>query len=383
MKALYWRSNYVSTPQLVLVAGLAVAGLWAVESNTITKQDALYSVKIRAARLAKQAFQTIYLQRIRLKIPLDTELDPAGSGMIGLQHSPIVSNNGHLTSKQTSANPNFAAAFVQMLSTAGVEKGDVVGVNATGSFPAMNVCVYAALEAMGVQPIVITSAASSEYGATHPELTWLDMEKLMYDRDLISFRSSAFTMGGLLDTAQGHSEEGKGLLRAAIERNERPLMTPKDYEEAVTMRLALYDEVANGRPIRAFINVGGGTASVGTYDDKEEFRPGLNTELPRGLKRRSTMRTFLEQGVPVVHVSHIRSLARRYGLPDFGVLEELPSQVPEPGEGGVFTRTVVNRMAIVFVLLLLAAAMFVSTRFNWIASLSRKKSDPRGPEQMV
>ena len=80
MKSLYWRSNYVSTPQLVVVAALAAVGLLGIESNTITEQDPLYAPKLRAARLARQAFQTIYLRRIRLQIPLDTEADPAGSG---------------------------------------------------------------------------------------------------------------------------------------------------------------------------------------------------------------------------------------------------------------------------------------------------------------
>ena len=386
MKALYWRSNYVSTPQLVVVAALAVMGLLGIESNTITEQDPLYQPKIRAARLAKQSFQTIYLRRIRLQIPLDTEADPAGSGLIGPQHSPIVSNSGHLTAKRTSANPNFAAVFVEMLTEAGVAEGDVVAVNATGSFPAMNVCVYAALEALGLQAIVISSAAASEYGASHPDLTWLDMEKLLYDRDLISFRSEAFTMGGIMDSAQGHTEEGREMLRAAIARNERPLMTPNDFEDAVSMRLAVYDDVAAGRPIRAFINIGGGTASVGTYDDKEEFRPGLNTRIPQGLTRNSVMRSFLEREVPVIHVSQVRSLARRYGLPDYGLLddeEELPTAVPQPGEGGVFTDTVVNRLAILLVLVALLGAMFAATRFDIVASFSSGKGESKGPEQMV
>ena len=85
---------------------------------------------------------------------------------------------GHLGSKQTSINPNFAAVVVGMLKDAGVQEGDCVAVGCTGSFPAMNVAVYSALETLRARPIVICSAGSSQYGANTPDLLWIDMERL-------------------------------------------------------------------------------------------------------------------------------------------------------------------------------------------------------------
>lgn len=377
MKSLYWRTNTVSTPQLAVVACLAIGGLLAVEENPVEERGDLFEQKLEASRLAQQGFRAVYLQRIALSIPLDTEFDPAGSGLIGPPHTIIVSNEGHLVSKQTSANPNFAAAFVEMLHEAGVTRGDLVAVNVTGSFPAMNICVFAALETLHARPIIISSVAASEYGATHPQLTWLDMESAMFDQDLVSFRSDAVTMGGVLDIARNHSEEGKEAIRAAIERSGRTLLYPGSYEEAVQMRLDLYDEVRGDRPIAAFINVGGGTASVGTAHDKAEFRPGLNTREPRGLQRQSVMRSFLLREVPVIHVSHIRSLARAYGLPD------APTETPAPGEGTVFQRAVVQTWALLLVLVLILLAMFAATRFNVSAVFARSTDDKKGPEQMV
>lgn len=377
MKSLYWRSNSVSTPQLVAVAALSVIGAVAIEYNPPEVRDALYEQKHQAARLAKQAFQSIYLERIRLEIPVDPALDPAGSGLIGAPHTEITSNEGHLESKQTTANPNFAAAFVDMLDEAGVKDGDVVAVNCTGSFPAMNITIYAALETLGAEPIVISSVSASEYGATYPELTWLDMESLLFEQDFVSFKSIAASMGGTLDVARSHTEEGRELLRAAIERNRIPLLYPNDFTQAVQMRVDLYDEYAGGRPITAFINLGGGTASVGTVDDKSDFKPGLNTRLPKGLDRPSVMRTFLERGIPVIHVSKIRSLARRYGLPD------APVEMPEPGEGGVFQETGSSRPAIAGLLALIFAAMFGATRYDMSSLFSRGKREGSGPEQMV
>ncbi len=377
MKALYWRSNYVSTPQIVVVAMLAAGGVYGVESNPVEERDELFETKLRATRLAKQAFRAIYLKRISLRIPLDTEADPAGSGLIGPVRTPIVSNEGHITAKRTTANPNFAAVFVEMLSEVGIKKGHVVALNLTGSFPAMNINMYAALETIGADPIVISSVAASEYGATHPDLTWLDMEHVLFEQDLISFRSDAVTMGGVLDVARDHSDEGRALIQAAIDRNDRPALTPSSYEEAVQMRLSFFDDLRGRRPIRLFANIGGGTASVGTFTDKSDFRPGLNTKLPRGLERISVMRSFLERGVPVIHVSKIRSLARRFGLP------EDPVVVPEPGEGGVFRTSIVRSWTVLGVLFMILAAMYAATRFDIASAFGRRKQDDKSAEQMV
>jgi len=378
MKSLYWRSNTVSTPQLVFVALLSLGGLAAVESNPVQERDPLYDRKLAAAQLAEEAFRAVYLERIRLRIPLEPELDPAGSGLIGPPHTPIVSNEGHLLSKQTTANPNFAAVFLEMLVEAGVGEGDVVAASLTGSFPAMNICVYAALETLGAEAVVVSSVASSEYGATHPELTWPDMERLLFDQDLVSFRSVALSMGGVADVARNHSDEGRELIQAAIDRNRRPLLSPNDYSQAVRMRVDLYDEVAGDREIAAFINVGGGTASVGTARDKSDFRSGLNTRLPRGLERESVMRTFLERDVPVVHVSRIRTLARRYGLAD------APVETPEAGEGAAFEHTVIHTWTVLVVLALILLAMWAATRFDLASYFGKPgKSETSSPEQMV
>lgn len=377
MKAMYWRRNSISTPQLIVVAVIAAAGLYTLEGNPGEERDSLFEVKMRAARLSDEMFRAVNLERIRLQIPLDTELDPGGSGLVGPPRSPIVSNEGHLSSKQTSVNPNFAAVFIEMMEEAGVSEGDVVAVNCTGSFPAMNINLYAAIEVLGADPVVVSSVAASEYGATNESLTWLDMERVLFERDLVSFRSAAATMGGVLDIARNHGPEGQEAIREAIERNDRALLYPQGYEEAVDMRLALFEQERRGRPIALFVNVGGGTASVGTADDKHDFRPGLNTSAPRGLDRASVMRHYLEAGVPVIHVTQIRSLARRYGL------EDTPVEMPGPGEGGVFRAQVVNRGLLVGALVTLLILLFAATRFDFATTFASKKASSEGAEPMV
>lgn len=368
MKTLYWRSNTVSTPQLAIVALLSLVGLWWLESNPVEEQTQLYEPKLEATRLANEAFRAIYVERIRLAIPLDPEIDPAGSGLIGSPQSPIVSNKGHLPSKQTSANPNFAAVLVEMLDKAGVDRGEVVAANLTGSFPAINTALYAAFEVLDIDCIVVSSVGASDYGATHPKLTWLDMERVLYEQDLLSFRSVIATMGGAMDVAKKHSPEGREAIEKAIRRNGRPMRKPEDYKQAVSLRMALFDEMSEDRPVAAFVNVGGGTASVGTAEDKHDFRPGFNEELPQDLENPSVMRAFLERDVPVLHLSHIRTLARRYGLPD------TPETMPAPGEGGVFRRASIPPLAILSVVLGIIAALFAATRYD-VATMFARRSD--------
>ena len=161
MKSLYWRSSSVSSTQLAAVAAVAAIGLFVIEANPDRDRDSQYETKLRAARLAEEMYRAVNLERIALQIPLETELDPAGSGLIGAPHSVIVSNEGHLRSKQTTANPNFAAMFIDMMDEAGVGEGDLVAVNCTGSFPAMNINLYAALEVVGAEAIVISSVGTS------------------------------------------------------------------------------------------------------------------------------------------------------------------------------------------------------------------------------
>ncbi|MEM6962609.1 MAG: poly-gamma-glutamate system protein, partial [Myxococcota bacterium] len=303
--------------------------------------------------------------------------DPSGSGLIGPAHTPIVSNEGHLTAKQTSANPNFSAAFVDMLIKAGVRRGDLVAANMTGSFPAMNIAMCAAFEVLGITPVIVSSVAASEYGATHPELTWLDMERSLFERELFSFRSRAVTLGGVLDMARDHSEEGVDLLRAAIDRSGIAPMYPASFEEAVRMRLDLFDQVRGDRDYAAYINIGGGTASVGTASDKRHFSAGVNTRVPIELERSSVMRHYLERNIPVIHISHIAEIARYYGLP------ETPVETPSPGSGGVFTQTVLPAWTIVTVLGLIFLSMYLATRFDLRTTFGRSEERSGPPEPMI
>ena len=199
MKRMYWRPQRVSQTVLVLISIASVGGFVAVESFKKRTKQPFFTEKLAAAKIANNAFKALLEERIKRKLPIDKEIDPAQTGLIGDQITPVTTNLGELGAKQTAINPNFAALVVEYLRRAGVSNGDVVAVGWSGSFPAINVNVMAAIEAMKLKPIIVSSVASSQWGANLPEFMWLDMEKTLVERGIVSARSVAASIGGIED----------------------------------------------------------------------------------------------------------------------------------------------------------------------------------------
>ena len=315
MKGMYWSRSKIPVRVLAGLAIAGVVGLLTLERFPVETGQPNQSKKLAAAELASEAFAAIKDARIAAGYPIDVGVDPARSGMVGAEITAVTSISGHLGSKQASVNPNFAAVVVDALTEAGVQSGDVVAVGYTGSFPAMNVAVCTALEVMEVKPVVIASAASSQYGANFKNFLWLDMEHCLYDRGLISFRSIAASRGGYEDRAVGMSPRSQQLLDTAIDRNGLPHLVANDFHDSVDQRMKMYRKAADGQPIRAYINVGGGTVSVGRSLGKKLFQPGINRRLPIGSEEiDGVMPQFIRTDVPVLHMVQVHQLARRYGL---------------------------------------------------------------------
>ena len=381
MKGIYWRPQRTSAAALVVVAIVSTMGVLALERLPGSEQQPLYEEKMRAARLTLRAFEAIGLERLRLGIPIDPVYDPVGSGLIGPEASPIASNYGHLPAKQTAINPNFSAIAVELFHQAGLEKGDVVAIGVSGSFPAVNVAVYAAAEVLELEPVVIASAAASEFGASHPDLTWLDMERILAERDLIHFRAVGSSLGGIDDRGAGHTKRGRELLREAIRRNGRPFIDPPSLDAAVDERMRVIDAATGGKRVRAYVNVGGGAASMGESENREQFAPGVNERLPVGLTSRSVAREYLRAGVPVINFTHIEQLARRFGLPTE------PLQMRQPGEGFVFVAPTYSRLGALIMMAVIVALLFATTRldagFRLGGGGGGKSDGGSAPEQMI
>jgi poly-gamma-glutamate system protein len=332
----FWQPRRLGRPGLLVVAALSALAVFVVETQRIEVRPPDHALKLRAARRAEEALTVVRRARLaRTKRPIDVETDPTGSGLVGLLMSEVTSNSGRLAAKQLSLDPNFAAIVVALLGRAGVERGDVVAVGFTGSFPALNVSVMAALEVVGAHPLTISSNAASQWGANDPDFLWVDWERTLVDERVFGFRSAAMTIGGIEDRGLGMSAEGIATIARAIDAARVPRLPIESYADSVERRMALYRELAGSRPIKAYVNVGGGTSSVGTRVGKHTFKPGLNTRPPLvGAGIDSVMSRFADDGVPVLHLVNLERLARRYGL------ERASKGPPVVGQGKVFAREV-------------------------------------------
>lgn len=328
-----WRSDSRKTVILMGLALLALALQAGLEASRAPRRQRDYEAKMTAAAKAHEAFTALRRHQRMEGAVVDLVNDPAGTGLIGPEFSPITNSRGDLDAKLTSLNPNWAAVFVDQLRQAGLKPGDPVAVGVSGSFPGLNIALYAALEALELAPTVVTSVGASMWGANDPAFTWLDMERYLVDERILHVRSDAATLGGGDDMGRGLSPEGRRLLHDAIERNDVPLLDSDHIDDAIVRRMTFYEAAARGRAYRCFVNIGGGVANLGSSRSRILVPPGLNMTLEaENWPRKGVIALMADRGVPVIHYLEIAQLAREHGLP------VVPDYLPEAGEGEIFVR---------------------------------------------
>ncbi|MBM4290323.1 MAG: poly-gamma-glutamate system protein [Deltaproteobacteria bacterium] len=354
MKKIYWRPSGVSRSMMLMMSALAIVGMIAVESFKTKNRQRMYDEKLKAAQLMSQSMSALAERRAAVAGHIDLEDDPTRSGMIGALMSDITSTSGHLQAKQTTVNPNWAAVMVDLYRRAKLKAGDTIAVGLSGSFPALNLATYAAAEAMELKVVSITGVSSSMWGANLPEFTWLDMERHLLDRKILRTRSVAATLGGVGDNARGVSPKGRALLKAAVERSGLPLITSKSEDEGLEERMEIYRRSANGAEIKAYVNVGGNTLSVGSLVGKRLYSEGLNLHPSAGaLSVDCVMTRFAKEDIPVIHMIRVDQLAERYGLP------LAPRVMPKAGEGTIFLKAEYNISLVVGVIAALLGLLYV------------------------
>lgn len=328
-----WRLDSRRKWILVALAVLALGLQTVLEFTRSPVRQRDYELKLAAAQQAAAAFATLREARLPEGAVLDTPNDPAGTGLVGPEFSPITNARGDNAAKLTTLNPNWAAAVVAYCREANVKPGDPVAVAMSGSFPGLNIAVLAALETLHAHPVVISSVGASMWGANSPDWTWLDMERTLYDAGVMHTRSIMATYGGGSDIGRGLSPEGRRLIRQAAKRNGVAMADPRNLEAAIDERMAAYEKAAAGRKYKLYINVGGGVASLGSSYNSVLVPNGLTKDLGLyNFPRKGTMILFAEKGVPIVQMLSIKDLARQNGLP------VAPEWLPEPGEGEIFVR---------------------------------------------
>lgn len=296
---------------LALVAVFGVCISYVSSGPWLPDQDAK-----RASRLMYDCLRELGGMRLETGEPIDPELDPSGSGLIGVDYSDITSSLGDLRAKQTSLNPSFAGLMVKWLKEAGVKPQDRIAVTFSGSFPALNLAVLAASEVMDLRPLIISSVGASMYGANIYGYTWLDMEKRLNTVGLLHNRSRYASLGGIMDTHGGVFETGIQEGEAAIARSGVEYLregTPKTVERDALRRMELY--FSEGKPT-AFINVGGNITAIGWINETHLLGNGLLQRFPScDRPQRGLLFRMHEESVPVIHLLNIERLAAANHLP--------------------------------------------------------------------
>jgi hypothetical protein len=219
-------------------------------------------------------------------VPIEPAADPNRTGLIGEETSEITTSAGRLEAKRTTTNPAFAGLVVSLLHEAGVRRGDAVAVGA------------------------------SEWGGNIPGFSWLDMEDCLRRAGLVGVVPIARAVGGEEDVGRDMAPEGRAMLAARIRAEPVPFLEEPDLERNVACRLALYRAAAGDRPIKAFVNIGGSWANLGTDPEILKVEPGLagRVTIPPP-PRRGVLQAMAAAGVPVIHLLNVRGLCERYGLP--------------------------------------------------------------------
>jgi poly-gamma-glutamate system protein len=286
---------------------------------------------LSAARWWIDASRIIYQAKIDSGIAI-SEPDSAHSGLIGIEYSPITTTLGSLRSKQISANPDFAALIVRWLWSEGIDEGDTVAVALSGSFPALNLAVQAAVEVLDLHAVITLSLGASSWGANQPEMTWLDMVAVLKKAGKITHDIDMVTLGGSGDHGGGIPEEGVEILRQKIEDSGIDFPDPQFLEQAVGIRLVRYGNLSK---YKCFINVGGGHAILGNGPGGRELPTGMLTRFPKDGPFESgevdgVIFYFLRHRVPVIHMLEIHRIAKEWGI------STVPKRFPSPGHSDVY-----------------------------------------------
>ncbi len=319
------------------VAGAAGLLFLATMDFRAGRRTSLRREMTEAARLMARAEAAVRDCRSAKGLGTDAAADPNATGLVGLETSPITTSLGNPEAKRTTTNPDFAALVVSLFDEAGVRRGDAVAVGASSSFPALVIATLSAARAMGVEPLVISSLGASEWGANDPAFNWLDMEACLRRSGLLDVRALALAVGGDEDVGRNMEPAGRALLLDRIRASGVPFVEQAGLEANVRERLRLYTAAAGGRPLKAFVNVGGSWANIGTNAEVLRLSPGLVRDafVPPPAER-GVLQEMAARKVPVIHLLNVRGLCRRYGLPWD------PRPLPAPGAAVLYRRAAVR-----------------------------------------
>lgn len=214
---------------------------------------------LEAKNLMIKLSKVIYLEKVNRGINMNRKLDILESGLIGEEFTGITTTLGDLDSKRLSTNPEFAAYFVKKLKNNRVEKGDIVYVNMSSSFPGLNLSLISALDTLNLRGVIINSIGSSMYGANNEEFTFLEMIDFLKSKKMIKNSIDCYTLGGDGDEGLNFDEMIKKQLIERLKGIDINKLDFKNLNENIEKRISYYEKYPNPK---YFINIGGNLVSA-------------------------------------------------------------------------------------------------------------------------
>jgi poly-gamma-glutamate system protein len=340
---------------------LAVALFYVEDYYKAPEKTAFYVEKLEASRLAAKAMAILREEAIQRHISTDSINDPNETYLVGTKYSIITAHRVPLTDVLVSLNPNFAAAVVEMLTELKFRRDDLVAVNTTGTFPGLNIAVLSACEVLGIEPIIITAVSSASYGANNPAFTWLDMETHLREREIFSFTTYAASIGGEKDNGEGISPEGRTILLSVIERNNARPISSASLAENIAIRDTMYHKLAenHGKPLKAYIDIGGTITGYGQTVPDTLVKPGINRYSEQQFfSNYGLIQRMVEKQIPILFLGDIKQLALSRGLS----ITTIPQ--PQPGQDELFFKERYSVKLAVFFLLCIAVMLFLYIRIE-------------------
>lgn len=384
MKKMYWTASHFRPAMMTLMAVVSLGCLTLVESNKVLVPQGHYDLKLKAAELSEKAMKAVKKERLRRGISIDKKFDPGMSGLIGKKQTSITSDRGVLNSKQISVDPNLAALIVQWLYDLNLKKGDVVAVGMTGSFPGLDISTLAALQVMELKPILITSGTASNWGANIPQYNILDMLSVLNKADILKTAPIASSIGASKDLGKNLDQSGLNSILNTIKKYNIPVIKEPMVSDSINKRLQLYSEAAGEDEIKAYINIGGGVASIGKHYTKpnlskeqkdkiisSHLKTGPNFDMPVSLANTNSVAIrYLKLGIPVINVKNVTKIAMDYNLKPWKASMSI-------GVGTLFFHEKYNIWLALLGLLVIVATCYAEMRMQW----QQKKAE--ADEQLI
>ena len=262
----------------------------------------------------------------------DSIYDVFNSGLIGLEKSSMTTKVGYLKSKKAVTNPNFAPIILEYLSEIdssflNPNTPDTIAVSLTGSFPGANIALFSVCKSLNIHPVIISSVGSSSFGANQLNMTWLDIEDYLFKNKVFNYRSSAFSLGGDGDIMMEINQNVKDSLKSKILNNNYTFIYDSVLNNSVNKRIDLYKQ--KSKNYKAYINIGGSSASLGDTLTSTMYLPGLIYGKDKDIEdaydeeygyadfsTKPAIDYFLEiENIPVINIKNINNLCAWYDLP--------------------------------------------------------------------